>query len=215
MDPYERTCLQPVSVIRRNEEKDKTNSFPYTSKTNSTLQEKTFIPLYAGRLHFRVKRAWWLVTKSYEHYTFKQDKFQKEFVEMNQKSRQKATSPVERDFFKLLNNSNFGIDCRNNIDTCIIEPVYDDISEISYIKKFTSVYNNDEFRDFFSPRYIREEVMQTFQQKTLLLDKKDPTYEARKQYYDEKMEEELNAIDSFEKSKNKRKRKLYHIDKKN
>ena len=28
---------------------------------------------------------------------------------MNQKSRQKATSPVERDFFKLL-NSNFGID---------------------------------------------------------------------------------------------------------
>ena len=31
------------------------------------------------------------------------------FVVMNQKSRQKATSPVERDFFKLL-NSNFGID---------------------------------------------------------------------------------------------------------
>ena len=53
---------------------------------------------------------------------------------------------------------------------------------------------------------MREEVMQTFQQKTLFLDKKDPTYEARKQY--------LNAIDSFEKSKNKRKRKLYHIDKK-
>ena len=32
---------------------------------------------------------------------------------MNQKSWQKATSSVERDFFKLLNNSNFGIDCRN------------------------------------------------------------------------------------------------------
>ena len=125
---------------------------------------------------------------------------------MNQKSFQKATSPVERDFFKLLNNSNFGIDCRNNIDNCIIEPAYDDISEISHIKKFTSVYNNDEFRDSFLPRHMREEVMQTFQQKTLFLDKKDPTYEARKQY--------LNAIDSFEKSKNKRKRKLYHIDKK-
>ena len=206
MDPYERTCLQLVSVIRRNEEKDKTNTFPYSSKTNSTLQEKKFIPLYAERLHFLVKRTWWLVTKSYEHYTSKQGKFQKEFVVMNQKSYQKATSPVERDFFKLLNNSNFGIDCRNNIDNCIIEPAYDDISEISYIKKFTSVYNNDEFRDSFSPRHMREDVMQTFQQKTLFLDKKDPTYEARKQY--------LNAIDSFEKSKNKRKRKLYHIDKK-
>ena len=28
MDPYERSCLQLVSVIRRNEEEDKTNSFP-------------------------------------------------------------------------------------------------------------------------------------------------------------------------------------------
>ena len=38
---------------------------------------------------------------------------------MNQKSRQKATSSVARDFFKLISNSNFGIDCRNNIDNCI------------------------------------------------------------------------------------------------
>ena len=43
---------------------------------------------------------------------------------MNQKSRQKATSSVKGDFFKLLNNSNFGIDCRNNIDIGILEPIY-------------------------------------------------------------------------------------------
>ena len=36
---------------------------------------------------------------------------------MNRKARQKATSPVECDLYKLLNNSNFGIDCRNNIDS--------------------------------------------------------------------------------------------------
>ena len=44
---------------------------------------------------------------------------------MNQESRQKATSSVERYFFKLLNNSNFGIDSRNNIDNCILQPLYD------------------------------------------------------------------------------------------
>ena len=55
---------------------------------------------------------------------------------MNQKSSQKVTSSVERYFFKLLKNSNFGIDCRNNIDNCILEPLYDDFTEISYIKKF-------------------------------------------------------------------------------
>ena len=38
---------------------------------------------------------------------------------MNQKVKQKATSSVERDFYKVLNNSNFGIDCRNNINNYI------------------------------------------------------------------------------------------------
>ena len=37
---------------------------------------------------------------------------------MNQKSRQKATSPVERDVYKLLNNANYGTDCRNIIGNC-------------------------------------------------------------------------------------------------
>ena len=40
VDPYERSCLQLLSVIKRNEEKYITNSFSYTSKTHSTLEEK-------------------------------------------------------------------------------------------------------------------------------------------------------------------------------
>ena len=114
-----------------------------------------------------------------------------------------------------MNNSNFGIDCRNNIDNCILGPLYDNIDEISYIKKFTSIFNDDTFRHFFSPQHSREEITDTFNQKILLLDKNEPTYEARKQYFLEIMEEELDAVDSFEKSKKKeRKRKLLHIDNK-
>ena len=139
MDPYERSCLQLLSVIKRSEKKDTPNSFFYTSKTHSTLEEKKFIPLYAEHLHFLIKRAGWLVTKIYEHYTFQQAKFKRKFVIINQKSRQKASTSVQRDFFKLLNNSNFGMDCRNDIDNCILEPLYDDINEISYIKKITTV----------------------------------------------------------------------------
>ena len=90
---------------------------------------------------------------------------------MNQKFRQKAISSIERDFFKLLNNSDFGIDCRNNIDNCIIEPLYDDFIEISYIKKFTTIFSDDTFRNFFSPVLLREEITQTFQSKIFALDK--------------------------------------------
>ena len=92
--------------------------------------------------------------------------------------------------------------------------MYDDISEIFCTKKITSIYNYDEFRDFCLPCHIKEEFIQTFQQKIMLLDKNGPTYEARKQYHNDKMKEKLDAIDSFQKVNNKRKRKLHHIDEK-
>ena len=66
---------------------------------------------------------------------------------MNQKTRLRATLSVEKDICMLLSNSNLRIDCRNNIDNCFSEPLYDDISEISYIKKFTTIFNDDTFRN--------------------------------------------------------------------
>ena len=42
------------------------------------------------------------MTHIYEHFTFEQSEFKMNFVVMNQKGRQKAISPVERDFYKLL-----------------------------------------------------------------------------------------------------------------
>ena len=51
---------------------------------------------------------------------------------MNQKSRQKSKNDVENDFFKLMNNSNFGYDCRNNIDV----PIYDEMKEITFVNRY-------------------------------------------------------------------------------
>ena len=36
MEPHERSTLQLMSIMRRDEDKDKINLFPYTSKTHST-----------------------------------------------------------------------------------------------------------------------------------------------------------------------------------
>ena len=141
----------------RNEGKEKINSFPCNSKTHSMLKEKKYVALYAEDLHFLITRAGWLVTHIYEHFMFAQSKFQKDFVVTNQKARQTASSSVEKDFYKLLNNSNFGIDCRNNIDNCYLEPLYDDFSEISYIKKFTTIFNGETFRDF-PPAYWEKKL---------------------------------------------------------
>lgn len=57
-----------------------------------------FIPLYAEHLYFLVTRTGLLVANIYWRFTFEQAKFKQDFVVINQKSRQKATSPIERDF---------------------------------------------------------------------------------------------------------------------
>ena len=119
--PCERSALQLLSVLSKKEEKDIINTFKHNAKTHPTMKEKKFIPLYAEHLHFLVTRAGWLVTKIYEHYTLEQACFKKEFVTMNQNARQKAETPVERDFYKLINNANCGIDCQNNINNCKFE----------------------------------------------------------------------------------------------
>ena len=214
MEPFVQSTLQLMNIVVRDEEKDKIISFPYTSKTHFTLKEKKIIPPYAEDLHFLITRAGWLVTHIYERYTYEQSKFKTDFIVTNQKAKQKAISSVEKDFYKLLNNSNFGIDCRNNIDNCILEALYDEFTEILYIEKFTKIYNGDTFRNFFSPSLLREEITQAFQSTIFVLNKDKPTYEARKKYYERQMPEELDGVDSYEKNKKVKKRRFKEIDKK-
>ena len=139
LDPCEKFSLQIMSIAVKSDGKDNINSLPYNSKTHWTLKDKRFVTPYAEDLHFLVNRVGWLVTYIYAHYTFFQSKFKKEFVAMNQKSCQTASSKVEKDFYQLLNNSNFVIDCRNNTDNCCLEPIYDDINEVGFIKQYTNI----------------------------------------------------------------------------
>ena len=73
----------------------------------------------------------------YSHYTFEQGRFERDFILMNQKSRQNAKNAIEKDFFKLMNNASFGFDCRNNANNTKLEPIIDEINEKSYIKNIT------------------------------------------------------------------------------
>ena len=205
VDPFERSTLQIMSIIVRDEKEEKTNRLPFNSKTHSTVKDKKIITLYAEDIYFLVTRARWLVTHIYAHYAFEQSKFKKDFVIMNQKSRQKASTKVEKDFYKLLNNSNFGIDCRNNMDNCYLEPVYDNFSENSYLKNYTSLFSDSSLKDFFCVPLLKQEIEKTYASKLFKLDKDDPTYEARKKYLDRLKEEDLDVLSSFEKSNKKRK----------
>ena len=109
--------LQLATLLQGNN-KGLLNAFKFNKKNHLTIKQKTFVPLYMDHLHFFIKRAGWIVTKIYAHYTFEQSNFKKDFVVMNQVSRQNAKTYVGKDFRKLMNNTNFDYDCRSYIDNC-------------------------------------------------------------------------------------------------
>ena len=113
------------------------------------MNKKIFVYIYAEDLYSLTTRAGWEVTKIYDHYTFKQDTFKRDFVVMNKDARKVAKTKDEKDFYKLLNNSNFGNDCRNNLGNCKLELLFDGLGEISYIKKFTNILQDNRYREFF------------------------------------------------------------------
>ena len=161
--------------------------------------------IYAKDLYFLTTRAGWRVTKIYDHYTFKQDTFKRGFVVMHQNTGKTVKSSVEKDFYKLLNNSNFGNDCRNNIGNCKLELLYDGLDEIKYIKKFTNIFRDARFREFFSIDLIKEQVNNEFKEACEKLDKDDPFYFLVYENLSKKLDENMETIEMFGRKKNKRK----------
>ena len=87
-------------------------------------------------LKFLIQRCGWIVTKLYSDFTFEQDTFKNEFVLHNQKERENTKTDVEKDLYKLMNNANFRVDWRNNLNNSTFEPIIDEINEISYYNLF-------------------------------------------------------------------------------
>ena len=97
------------------------------------------------------------MTKIYSHLTFEQARFKQNFILMNQKSRQQSKNSVEKDFCKLMNNSNFGYDCRNNIDNCKFVPIFDEYKEITFINRYHNIFD-EKVSKFVSPDLLKSQI---------------------------------------------------------
>ena len=60
---------------------------------------------------------------------------------MNLKSRQESKNDIEKDFYKLMNSSNFGYDCCNNLDNCKFVPIFDELKELTYIERYHNIFD--------------------------------------------------------------------------
>ena len=104
IDPCERPVYQLLEQYFATE-KGNPRTYRANKEAHATLlKKKKFQPMYLEQLCFAINRAGWFVTKIYSHYTFEQECFKKEFILMNQRSKQNAKNNFKKDFYKLMIN---------------------------------------------------------------------------------------------------------------
>ena len=86
---------------------------------------------------------------------------------------------MESDFCKLLNNANFGYDCRNNLDNCTFEPINDEINESSFIKRYNSNLYDRNLQPFITSRILKEEIDERFNNERQKIKETDKFYAAK------------------------------------
>ena len=145
--PNRRSVYQLLSNMRSGK-RGNILSFKATDKTHATLDAKKRFPMFIDHKHFLTERAGWKVTKVHAHYSFEQEPFKKEYILGNQGARQEAVArgdDVQANFWKLLNNSNFGFDCRDNSQNKILHLIYDEDAEIELLTKYEGYKSTNPF----------------------------------------------------------------------
>ena len=158
--------------------------------------------MYLEDLVFCFKRAGWKVTKIHSHLTFEQKRFKQKFILMNQKSRQQSKNNVEKDFYKLMNNSNFDYDCRNNLDNCKFVPIFDKYKELTYIHRYHDIFYR-KVSQCVTSELLRADIEEKVNNKLSKLDKEDRCYEIKLQTIKTEKLQQLEAAEKFEQQKKK------------
>ena len=182
-----------------------------TAKAHSTMIPKKFIPLYLEDLAFLIKRYGWVVTKIRMHLTFDQAPFKKNFILMNQKSRQESKTNAEKDFFKLMNNANFGSDCRNNADNADFVPIFDEVNEIYSLQKYYPLID-PKINNFVSGKLIEDYVNEKSMQQFHKLDATGPFHEIKLSSLKLEQKEGLEAAKKLNEKRKNMKRKVTVTD---
>ena len=94
---------------------------------------------------------------------------------MNQKSRQESKYSIEKDFYKLMNNLNFGYDSQNNLDNCQFVPTFDEYKEVTYVRRYFNFFD-PRVSQFVTGDLIRQEIEEKYNDRLIKLDKEDNFY---------------------------------------
>ena len=138
------------------------------------------------------------MTKIHAHLIFEQKRFKQELILMNQKSWQ--------DFYRLMNNPNFGYSCRNNLDNCKFVPIFDEYWELTFISRYYNLFDS-KVRQFITGELLKQDIEEKFNEKLSKLDKEDQFYEIKLQAIKNERLQQIEAAEKFEQQKKKKEKK--------
>ena len=134
---------------------------------------------------------------------------------MSKNSRQNVKNGIEKYFFKLMNNANFGNDCRNNTNNVTFEPIIGEINKISYIKKYYSSFDT-RVSGFVYIDLFKQEIEQTFQQRLAEVKYDDPFRNAKIAVIENQNKQECDVLGLLKRKKeNIRRERSLKISKQN
>ena len=110
-----------------------------------------------------------------------------------------------------MNNSNFGYDCRNNLDNCKFVPIFDEVKEITYIGKHWNFFDS-RISQFVTTNLIKQDIKEKYNDKFIKLNKEYKFYTIKLNTINVKRLSDLEAAENFEKKKKKNKKRLNFVN---
>lgn len=100
-----------------------------------------------------------------------------------------------------MNNSNFGCECKNNADNCTFTPIFHEIEELSYAKKYQNIFDPN-ISCFASSKFSERQIEEEYRSKISSLDQHDEYSDANKNslkifLYEKVKTKKINEKDSI------------------
>ena len=102
-----------------------------------------------------------------------------------------------------MNSSNFGYDCRNNLDNWKFNPIFDELGEIAYVNRYQNIFD-EKVSSFVSTDLVKQHVEEKFSDTLAKLNKEDQFYNIKFQTIKDERLAELEAAEKIDGNKNKK-----------